>query len=113
MFKKKDEAEVEEEILSMVEEGQDQGFIQEDEAEMISNIFDFNDKQAHDIMTARNKMFVLEHGITIEEALRRGLRSGYSRYHANNKCESGGTCYKTFRIFHATAFQESCRLFWK
>jgi putative hemolysin len=80
MFKKKDEAEVEEEILSMVEEGQDQGFIQEDEAEMISNIFDFNDKQAHDIMTARNKMFVLEHGITIEEALRKGLNSGYSRY---------------------------------
>ena len=80
MFKKKDEAEVEEEILSMVEEGQDQGFINEEEAEMISNIFDFDDKDAHDIMTARSRMFVLEKGITVEEALRSGLDSGFSRF---------------------------------
>ena len=40
MFKKKDEEQVEEEILSMVEEGQKSGFIQEDEVEMISNILD-------------------------------------------------------------------------
>ena len=33
MFKKKDEEQVEEEILSMVEEGQKSGFIQEDEVE--------------------------------------------------------------------------------
>ena len=38
MFKKKGEEQVEEEILSMVEEGQDQGFIHEEEAELISNI---------------------------------------------------------------------------
>ena len=37
MFKKKEDT-VEEEILSMVEEGHEQGVIQEDEAEMISNI---------------------------------------------------------------------------
>ncbi|MBR3538190.1 MAG: HlyC/CorC family transporter [Eubacterium sp.] len=80
MFRRKDEAEVEEEILSMVEEGQDQGFIHEDEAEMISNILDFDDKAAHDIMTARNRMFVLEKDITVEQALRRGLESSYSRY---------------------------------
>jgi putative hemolysin len=80
MFKKKDEAEVEEEILSMVEEGQDQGFIHEEEAELISNIFDFDDKDAHDIMTARNRIFALEKGTTIGEALTRGLESSYSRY---------------------------------
>ncbi len=80
MFKRKDEAEVEEEILSMVEEGQDQGLIHEDEAEMISNILDFDDKAAHDIMTARSRMFVLDRGITVEKALRDGLASSFSRY---------------------------------
>ena len=80
MFKRKDEAEVEEEILSMVEEGQDQGFIHEDEAEMISNILDFDDKAAHDIMTARSRMFVLEKDVTVEQALRQGLESSFSRY---------------------------------
>ena len=73
MFKKKGEEQVEEEILSMVEEGQDQGFIHEEEAELISNIFDFDDKDAHDIMTARNRIFALEKGTTIGEALTRGL----------------------------------------
>ena len=38
MFKKKDEERVEEEILSMVEEGHEQGFIQEDEANFIAYI---------------------------------------------------------------------------
>ena len=80
MFKKKGEERVEEEILSMVEEGQDQGFIHEEEAELISNIFDFDDKDAHDIMTARNRIFALEKGTTIGEALIRGLESSYSRY---------------------------------
>ena len=80
MFKKKGEEQVEEEILSMVEEGQDQGFIHEEEAELISNIFDFDDKDAHDIMTARNRIFALEKGTTIGEALTRGLESSYSRY---------------------------------
>ena len=80
MFKRKDEAEVEEEILSMVEEGHDQGFIHEDEAEMISNILDFDDKAAHDIMTARSRMFVLDKSINVEKALREGLNSSYSRY---------------------------------
>ena len=69
MFKKKDEEQVEEEILSIVEEGQDQGFIHEEEAEMISNILDFDDKDAHDIMTARSRIFAIEAGKTVEEAL--------------------------------------------
>ncbi len=80
MFKKKDEAEVEEEILSMVEEGQDQGFIHEEEAEMISNIFDFDDKDAHDIMTARKKIFAFPMETSVEEALRVGLDSSFSRF---------------------------------
>ena len=80
MFKKKDEEQVEEEILSIVEEGQDQGFIHEEEAEMISNILDFDDKDAHDIMTARSRIFAIESDATVEEALRRGLESSYSRF---------------------------------
>ena len=51
MFKKKDEEQVEEEILSMVEEGQKSGFIQEDEVEMISNILDLDDMEVREIMT--------------------------------------------------------------
>ena len=54
MFKKKDEEQVEEEILSMVEEGQKSGYIQEEEVEMISNILDLDDKIARDIISVIN-----------------------------------------------------------
>ena len=44
--KKVDEDKVEEEILSMVEEGHEQGLIEEGEMELINNIFEFGDKEA-------------------------------------------------------------------
>lgn len=78
--KKKDEDKVEEEILSMVEEGHEQGVIEESEAEMISNIFEFGDKDARDIMTSRQKIIAVENTITVEEALRFALDNIFSRY---------------------------------
>ncbi|MBQ8924289.1 MAG: HlyC/CorC family transporter, partial [Lachnospiraceae bacterium] len=54
--KKVNEEKVEEDILSMLEEGHEQGVIEENEAEMISNIFEFSDKYARDIMTSRQKI---------------------------------------------------------
>ena len=70
MFKKRDEERVEEEILSMVEEGHEQGFIQEDEAEMISNILDLDDKIVRDIMTSRNKIFAVSKEDIISDIIR-------------------------------------------
>ena len=79
MFKRKEDT-VEEEILSMVEEGHEQGIIHEDEAEMISNILDFNDKKVRDIMTSRNRIFAVEKTKRVGECLQECLQSGYSRY---------------------------------
>ena len=79
MFKRKEDT-VEEEILSMVEEGHEQGVIKEDEAVMISNILDFNDKKVRDIMTSRNRIFAVEKTKRVGECLQECLQSGYSRY---------------------------------
>ncbi len=78
--KKVDEEKVEEEILSMVEEGHEQGIIEENEAEMISNIFEFGDKDARDIMTSRQKIIAMENTLTVKEALNFALESNFSRY---------------------------------
>lgn len=64
----------------MVEEGHEQGVIKEDEAEMISNILDFNDKKVRDIMTSRNRIFAVEKTKRVGECLQECLQSGYSRY---------------------------------
>ncbi len=78
--KKVDEDKVEEEILSMVEEGHEQGVIEENEAEMISNIFEFGDKDAKDIMTNRQKIIAVENTLTVDQALRFALDNSFSRY---------------------------------
>lgn len=80
MFKKKDEEKVEEEILSMVEEGHEQGFIQEDEVEMISNILDLDDMQVREIMTSRSKIYAVDKNSKVSDIIEDCLESGYSRY---------------------------------
>ena len=78
--KKVNEEKVEEDILSMVEEGHEQGVIEENEAEMISNIFELSDKNARDIMTSRQKIIALEDTVDVEEALNFALENSFSRY---------------------------------
>ena len=78
--KKVDEDKVEDEILSMVEEGHEQGLIEEGEMELISNIFEFGDKEAKDIMTPRQKIIALENTQTVEQALKTAVDNNFSRY---------------------------------
>jgi len=78
--KKINEEKVEEEILSMVEEGHEQGIIEESEAEMITNIMELSDKVAREIMTNRQKVIAIENTCTVEEAIRFITENNYSRY---------------------------------
>ena len=55
-----DEDITEEEIVSMVNEGHEQGVLRESEAEMINNIFEFGDKEAKDIMTHRKNLIAID-----------------------------------------------------
>ena len=46
-----EEGVTEEDIMSMVNEGHEQGVLEASEAEMITNIFELGDKRAEDVMT--------------------------------------------------------------
>jgi putative hemolysin len=70
----------EEEIKSMVSEGQEQGVIQESEADMISNIFEFSDKEAQDIMTNRNAMVAIDANVSLKEAVNFMMDTNNSRF---------------------------------
>lgn len=70
----------EEEIKSMVSEGQEQGVLQDSEADMISNIFEFSDKQAQDIMTNRKAMVCIDGSTTLKEAVDFMLEKNNSRF---------------------------------
>ncbi len=70
----------EEEIISMVNEGHEQGVLLATEAEMINNIFEFGDKEAQDIMTHRNNILAIDRNRTLEEALNYMLSENKSRF---------------------------------
>lgn len=75
-----EENEYEEEILSIIDEGHKQGAIMADEALMISNIFEFGDKEAKEIMRFRRKIVGLDVNTSLEEAVPFMLEQIYSRF---------------------------------
>lgn len=59
----------ENEILMMVDAGGEEGSIDEDEKEMIKNIFDFDDKNAEEIATHRKDIVAVPIDISVEELI--------------------------------------------
>ena len=64
----------------MVNEGHEQGVLQESEAQMITNIFEFTDKDAKDIMTHRSSIVGIEANTTLRDAVDFMLSEKNSRY---------------------------------
>ena len=70
----------EEDIITLVKEGHEQGVIQESEAEMIHNIFEFDDKEVKDIMTHRKNMICIDGELSYYDALIYVVENGKSRF---------------------------------
>lgn len=109
-----DEADVtEEEIINMVNEGHEQGIIQASEAEMISNIFEFGDKEAHDIMTHRNNIVALDGSMLLKDALdflAEGKNSRYPVYEENMDHIVGILYLKDALRYHHTEDKLYCSI---
>ncbi|MCM1263786.1 MAG: hemolysin family protein [Butyrivibrio sp.] len=58
----------EEEIRSLINVGHEQGVLLESEAEMLTNIFEYGEKEAKDIMVNRNNMIAIDCNMTLQEA---------------------------------------------
>lgn len=103
----------EEEIINMVNEGHEQGLIQAREAEMISNIFEFGDKEAQDIMTHRNNIVAIDASTTLEDAISfilEGKNSRYPVYEENIDHIIGILHFKDAMRFQGTADRQDMPL---
>ncbi len=70
----------EEEIMMMVDVGEEKGVIENVQREMINNVFEFNDLDAGDIMTHRTDMVAVEaDDTTFEELVQLAIETGFSR----------------------------------
>ena len=70
----------EDEIMAMVDMGEEKGAIEADEKEMIENIFDFNNKTADECMTHRTDVTALPVDAAEEEVIALIEETGLSRY---------------------------------
>lgn len=59
----------EEEIRMMIDVGEEKGTIDEQEKNMINNVFEFNDKIASEIMTPRTEIFAIDIELSIQEVI--------------------------------------------
>ncbi len=68
-----------EEIKSFVEVGQEHGVINEIEKKMINSIFEFDDKLAHEVMTPRTEVYMIDIETPLNEYLDELIEERYSR----------------------------------
>ncbi len=71
---------IEDEIISMVKEGHEQGVLLDSEAEMIHNIFEYGDKEAKDIMTHRNNIVAIDGDMSFYDMVAYVDDTGKSRF---------------------------------
>ena len=69
----------EDEIMMMVDASGEKGVIEESEADMIANIFEFGDTTASEAMTHRTDVEALEYTTDVRNAVAFALKNGFSR----------------------------------
>ena len=67
------------EIQGMIETGEREGVIEEDEREMLQRIFRFNNTIAKEVMTPRLDVIAIDAESTVEEAIETCVQSGHAR----------------------------------
>lgn len=70
----------EENIRLMVDIGEEKGVIEADEAELIENIFEFNNRTAEEVMVHRTDVSAVSIADTYDDVLQKVLESGFSRF---------------------------------
>lgn len=76
---KEEEVVTEEEIKMMVDVGEEKGSIEEEEKELINNVFEFNDITVSEVMTHRKNIYGIEESTTIQEFVEELDEYKYSR----------------------------------
>lgn len=69
----------EEDLLSYVDVGEEEGVLKEDEKAMIYSIIDLDDTVAREVMIPRIDIVAVEHNTSIEEAIDIAMQAGHSR----------------------------------
>lgn len=78
-FGSKRENVTEQEILMMVDAGEEEGVIEQSQKAMINNIFEFDDMAAEDVMTHRVDIVAIPEDAKISDVVYHAINDGFSR----------------------------------
>ena len=70
----------EDEIKAMINIGEEEGTIEEDEKQMLHRVFEFGDTEVEEAMVPRTEMVPIESTASVSDALALVAEKGYSRY---------------------------------
>ncbi|MCL4257478.1 MAG: hemolysin family protein [Anaerolineales bacterium] len=69
-----------EEIEQLLQQGRSEGIFQLSEEAFVSGVFEYGDRQAHDVMTSRTEVAALDASLSPKEALNQAAQWGFSRF---------------------------------
>jgi magnesium and cobalt transporter len=78
--KKPSQPDLQKEIQQLIDVGEEEGLLSEDEGEMIQSIFSFRDTLAREIMVPRTDAVIVSADTPIEELLQLVIQKGHSRF---------------------------------
>jgi putative hemolysin len=70
----------EEEIKAIIRMGEEEGTLEEEEREMLHNVFEFGDTTVSEAMIPRTKIIAISEDATVTDAIKLLSQEGYSRY---------------------------------
>ena len=109
-WKSKKDNVTEDDIMTMVDEGHEQGVLETREARMIRNIFELDEKQAGNVMTHRKHITALPGSMLLKDAARFVLREGNNtRYpvYGEDLDDIIGTIHMRDVLVHAESDREA------
>ena len=81
-YKKPSHPDLEKEIQQLIDVGEEEGLLSEDEGEMMQSILSFRDTLAREIMVPRTDAVIISADTSIEELLQLIIKEGHSRFPA-------------------------------
>ncbi len=69
-----------EEIEQLLQQGRAEGIFQLSEEAFVSGVFEYGERQAHDVMTSRTEVAALDASLSPKEALNQAAQWGFSRF---------------------------------
>lgn len=78
----------EKDLLNLIEVGEESGSLDQDEKEMIYNVFKFSDRSVQSVITPWNKVFTIIDGCSVGDALKQVRQNTFSRVPVISKVDN-------------------------